>query len=631
LKQIITYLLCFISFYGNAQDYLHEIEYQDDFTSLESVPLSQKYSNVGAVKVIYDIENDKFYFINSRYFKFHYDFCMTQLGFRDGLSEYNNHNYKESPYRKYYLATINHYRDADIYTFEFSTSDVLSQGNIIFFKKVKQKVYFGEELKMFPSGANQLDFIKKQEHPISFITADFIYKNLNYQALNITFSYGILRFVDMDTFDTKNIEKNDIVVINGTPNEMPFCRGIITTDFQPPLSHIVILSHNRRTPIMALKTAWTEKDLIALNGKKVKFTVSNSYYTVTKASDRATQTYFSNRDRKRVKKLKVDLKIKGIQSLNSLSRHSVKYVGGKAANFGELNRIYFNSKEKLVIPKAAFAIPFYHYQKHIDDNGIDILITELIENTEIKNDLALLEKKLKTIRKAIKKSKFDSKFLSQIENLIEINGIKRLRFRSSTNAEDIKGFNGAGLYDSKTGILGNNKKRIDEAIKKVWASLWNLRAFQEREFFKIDQNTVAMGVLIHQSFPNEEVNGVAITKNIYRTERTGFVVNLQKGDVSLVIPPNGVTSELFIIKHNISAQNKMEIDYISYSSLNNNEALLKTSEIIELNRILAAIKLHFFNNLKNKAFIDYQDFAMDIEFKIEEKTRQIVVKQARIY
>ena len=435
----------------------------------------------------------------------------------------------------------------------------------------------------------------------------------------------------MDTFDTKNIEKNDIVVINGTPNEMPFCRGIITTDFQPPLSHIVILSHNRRTPIMALKTAWTEKDLIALNGKKVKFTVSNSYYTVTKASDRATQTYFSNRDRKRVKKLKVDLKIKGIQSLNSLSRHSVKYVGGKAANFGELNRIYFNSKEKLVIPKAAFAIPFYHYQKHIDDNGIDILITELIENTEIKNDLALLEKKLKTIRKAIKKSKFDSKFLSQIENLIEINGIKRLRFRSSTNAEDIKGFNGAGLYDSKTGILGNNKKRIDEAIKKVWASLWNLRAFQEREFFKIDQNTVAMGVLIHQSFPNEEVNGVAITKNIYRTERTGFVVNLQKGDVSLVIPPNGVTSELFIIKHNISAQNKMEIDYISYSSLNNNEALLKTSEIIELNRILAAIKLHFFNNLKNKAFIDYQDFAMDIEFKIEEKTRQIVVKQARIY
>jgi hypothetical protein len=33
-------------------------------------------------------------------------------------------------------------------------------------------------------------------------------------------------------------------------------------------------------------------------------------------------------------------------------------------------------------------------------------------------------------------------------------GIKDLKFRSSSNAEDLPGFNGAGLYDSFSGELG---------------------------------------------------------------------------------------------------------------------------------------------------------------------------------
>ena len=42
--------------------------------------------------------------------------------------------------------------------------------------------------------------------------------------------------------------------------------------------------------------------------------------------------------------------------------------------------------------------------------------------------------------------------------------------RSSTNSEDLPGFNGAGLYDTLPNVVG--KKAIGEALKGVWASVW---------------------------------------------------------------------------------------------------------------------------------------------------------------
>ena len=63
----------------------------------------------------------------------------------------------------------------------------------------------------------------------------------------------------------------------------------------------------------------------------------------------------------------------------------------------------------------------------------------------------------------------------------------------------------------------------------------------ERSYFGIDQKSVAMAILCHRSFPGESANGVVITKNLYRKNYRGFVVNAQKGDVSVVKPPIDVT------------------------------------------------------------------------------------------
>ena len=109
-----------------------------------------------------------------------------------------------------------------------------------------------------------------------------------------------------------------------------------------------------------------------------------------------------------------------------------------------------------------------------------------------------------------------------------------IRCRSSTNNEDLEGFNGAGLYDSYT--HRPDEGDLSKTVKQVWASLWNLRAFDEREFHRIDHLAAAMGVLVHPNFDDEVANGVAVTKNPFDPNWPGFYVNVQVGECSSRTP-----------------------------------------------------------------------------------------------
>jgi phosphoenolpyruvate synthase/pyruvate phosphate dikinase len=82
----------------------------------------------------------------------------------------------------------------------------------------------------------------------------------------------------------------------------------------------------------------------------------------------------------------------------------------------------------------------------------------------------------------------------------------------------------------------------------------------------------------------------------------------------------------------INGGNDISLDYISYSSLNENKSILSTDETKKLAKYLEAIKSHFYYKL-NLQFeeLDYFDFAMDIEFKLDKNTRKIYIKQARTY
>ncbi|MBL8939589.1 MAG: hypothetical protein JNM69_33820 [Archangium sp.] len=93
-----------------------------------------------------------------------------------------------------------------------------------------------------------------------------------------------------------------------------------------------------------------------------------------------------------------------------------------------------------------------------------------------------------------------------------------LRFRSSSTAEDVEGFNGAGLYDSNTGYLdpasapksSDRTHGVEWALKKTWASYWSAEAFEERRLENVDHLSGNMAVVVHANFADdfEKSNGV---------------------------------------------------------------------------------------------------------------------------
>jgi len=247
----------------------------------------------------------------------------------------------------------------------------------------------------------------------------------------------------------------------------------------------------------------------------------------------------------------------------------------------------------------------------------------------------LLDKTLKSLRDSIVATPLDKDLLRKVmDKMKAANDYTDFRFRSSTNAEDIPGFTGAGLYTSKTGSLVSPDKSVDHAIKKVWASLWTLRAFEERMDAHIDQSNLAMGILVHRAFGTEEVNGVAITRNLYREGYPAFTVNIQQGESSVVLPENQATPEQILIKYGDLDTNSddFNVEYISHSSLNDFQPILSREELRVLATYLYAIKKRFYYAAGGAVLgPDFYDFAMDIEFKLDRGSRKIYVKQAREY
>lgn len=139
---------------------------------------------------------------------------------------------------------------------------------------------------------------------------------------------------------------------------------------------------------------------------------------------------------------------------------------------------------------------------------------------------------MKSIQDAIIGLPIKGQLLEQIRLAISNSSYKRWIFRSSTNAEDLEGFNAAGLYDSiPVSVDPLRLETIEEAIKIVWASLWNVRAFLERQAFEISSSAVAMAVLIQPFFADDalEANGVAVTENPFDKAKYGAFVTSFKG------------------------------------------------------------------------------------------------------
>lgn len=606
-----------------------QIETFSDFKLMSSQPLYQKYGQVSAVKVIYDTKTNQLHFVNAADYEYHHEFCREELGYYKSLTEFNEENYSSEDTRPFLLANINYYQSIDKFTLELGPSDRMNGKQLEkMFMAVREQTYFGHNLFLMLNTSHVVSLKSSLSDKIPTMAPEDVYANQTYQPLSKYANYGRVVVVRNWKEQEKDIRSTDILLLEDIPPSFPLVAGVVVTQFQTPLSHVSLLGQNRKIPVCAYTKLFNSKHLLELEGKTVKFTVEQDTFKLEVADVTLTGI---NRSKTPIR-LKCDYTLDTLIAADYIRERDSKSVGNKAANFGLL--VDYSKKIDFKTPESAFAIPFYFYKQHATKSGIDPLLAQLFQKDNLNRDPDLIKRDLKLIRQKIMNTPIDSRLMQDIEAMIvRLGSYRRLRFRSSTNAEDRAGFSGAGLYDSKTGELYNEDKPIDEAIKKVWASLWSYGAFMEREAFNIDHRTVAMGILAHRSFPEEEVNGVAITTNLYRDNYLGFVVNAQLGNENVVDPTNGVVCDQFICYPNeyVSDYGKGggSIDIITYSSLNKGKLVMTNQEINEFANVLEEIKRTYLR--RHYTDKSYLNFGLDLEFKLDGKTRQLYIKQMRVY
>ena len=237
-------------------------------------------------------------------------------------------------------------------------------------------------------------------------------------------------------------------------------------------------------------------------------------------------------------------------------------------------------------------------------------------------DFDVQEAELKKLRKAIKDADTPRWMTEALE---EMHGKfpegTSLRYRSSTNNEDLPGFNGAGLYDSKTQDPEETEEDgIAKSLKAVYASLWNFRAFVERDFHRIDHTAAAMGVLVHPNYTDELANGVAVSFDPIYGGVGSYYINTQVGE-DLVTNP-----EAYSVPEELVLSPDGAYTVVATSNQVSTEQLLMSDgQIDQLREHLSVIHDEFAGLYGVEPD---QPFAMEIEFKITSENI-LAIKQAR--
>ncbi|MBI5514334.1 MAG: hypothetical protein HY909_11230 [Deltaproteobacteria bacterium] len=420
----------------------------------------------------------------------------------------------------------------------------------------------------------------------------------------------------------------DVLVFENTPDLLPPCAGVITAVPQTPLAHVNLLARNRGIPNVHIAGILEDASVGQLErayAPVLLFAEAPGRVVLVPITETQYQRYGSllMRPARRVMApppeslpYTVDLTTRDAVDIPQLSL----VVGGKASGMIALLR-----EPTIHTPDRPLGITIRAYSEHLQalrPRIERVLDTEAFQrDARVRQLLLEGEAAYRARRTAAADLTFLTEFLRFQGPMSDLGGLARngglrglvegtpmqattreellrtfretyrdlvptqgLRFRSSSNVEDIEGFNGAGLYESFTGFLdpaaqaseADRQKSVERAILRVWGSFWAFESFEERRLERIDHLSGAMGVLVHPRFddPLERATGVC-TYTILPPggmDSDRLEVNVQAGDQSVANPDPQVLPEVVRVLR--STAGALRFERVRRSTLAPDRALL---------------------------------------------------------
>lgn len=550
-----------------------------------------------------------------------------------GWAYFSDLEYRRLEGRQFLLGTLSKYGAADLNAVEYTYGDEIS-AEWMRLGLLEVVAHTEEALtwSLRPQDARQVRTVRAVEGTVPIVGPKAPFQGLTYQTLSYGVGFGTLRFVPAAELATAILGPEVILITDSVPNDIPLVGGLVTEAFQTPLAHVNVLSQSRGTPNASLLNArekWTE-----YLGQLVRLEVGDKGVTITLAAEQEAQEYWqTQRSPSEAFEPRLDKSVRGPQDLAEHSLQSLPALGAKASQLAELmaaGTFGCGSSRGYAVPERAFAVPVFHFVEHADESGASAALRQAQLQPEFEEQAAVRAESLEVIRALILEHPVDEKLLTAVRQAVfERFGDERVRFRSSSNAEDLSDFSGAGLYTSRSAEANNPDRAIDDALRTVWASLYNQRAYDERRLANVQEGNVAMGVLVHRAFRDERANGVAISRNLLEPTRGDqYFINSQAGEASVTNPAPGIGTEQVVYQWGRQPSLLPQSQSSLLPALGDGVgSVLTPSEVEAVACALRTVHRSFRPLLDPER--DNRWFAMEVEFKFVGSERKLLLKQAR--
>lgn len=646
----------------------HRIPDEDTFTALTIASSAVDQLRVG--KYLAPASDDARIppvFIDVNSFSLHYDFLVT--AFPDLFSGLTTGEYEtltlDPASRELFAGTLSLYISGSDFFYGFTVWDdpedaatVPTLDEVTAAWQTLQERFEIGELAWVPASQAQLDEAATWSDPPFSIAG---LAEVEYEAYNTGPAYGHLRLYTLEELSAASKEAEfgyqDIVVISEAPSDLErVVSGIVTGTRQGDLSHLNVRSLARGTPNCYILDP--HETLAAYADTLVRFECGETDFSIAETTQEEAEAWWDSIRPDPVDICTPDLLTSDLVGLLDAPTATAEEraelrcrYGAKGANLATL---YQRIPQDYQYP--GFLIPFYHYSQFVNSTtwAVDLgkgeaehtfaeTIAAWHEDEAFLTDAAVRREKLEALRAAIESAPIDPALIAALSEEIQAvwgDTETMVRFRSSSNAEDGLHFSGAGLYRSKSACLADtlddddegpcicdpdkdSEDTLEEALGKVWASLWNMSAWEERDWYGIDHSAVAMGILVNNRSKDEQANAVAFTGNPTSAGDDRYLVNAQEGELEVVSSEPGVYPERILVT--VEGGTVTDIDRISESS--ETDEVLTDSEITALSDVLTTCAASYPNDFDVP---EGSELLWDTEWKITSEG-QLVIKQIRPY
>ncbi len=565
--------------------------------------------------IAFDVETDRpvLYFVNTKTHDNHNSF-LDAVGLDFDLDAYRG----EIAYDPTQVASdsslgVYYYHSTQTNTFPFNVETRLYTMLAASLPLIEKNLSLYIPNQKLPTTRHVVPLLRESRIPLLF--TEHVIPGGNFLALNPGEGYGRLQVLDPDD----RPHSRDVVIYEALPNELPRVAGTISTVPQTPLSHVNLRAVQNGIPNAYIRDILDDPDTAPLIGSYVRYEVTEDGHSIRAATKAEVDDHYESSRPAGPQTPEFNLSVTGIKPLSQIGFEDWTAFGVKAANVAVLGTLGFPEG---TVPDG-FAIPFYFYDEFMKAHDFYTRIETMLADPDFQTDFDVQDDMLDDLRDDIEDADSPQWIVDDLTTMhATYPEGQSLRYRSSTNNEDLPGFNGAGLYDSKTQNPDETvEDGIDKSLKGVFASLWTVRAFTERDFHRIDHMAAKMGVLVHPNYSDELANGVAVSFDPTSGKYDRYYINTQLGEDLVTNPETHSTPEELLLRKSGSLYSVLATSNL----LDSGELLMSYTQMRQLRDYLTVIHDHF-AGLYNPG--PGEPFAMEIEFKITSEDI-LAIKQAR--